>query len=311
MKRSIRRYAFWAMLAVAGLLVLAAASVGATAVTTPACTSCHGDAVESARGAAHASVSCESCHVPSGAGGRLSFASRQVFGMALRVVPDDGALTTVADERCLSCHDTVKTSTVSSRGINFRHETCAEGRRCVDCHSVTTHGTSGWTRAAEMSDCLSCHTAKRASEDCGLCHDERSEEKRLVSGSWSKTHGPTWQTTHGMGNLGTCSACHRKDYCAKCHAVSLPHVPDYVKSHGVEAKKERASCLKCHDVKTCDSCHGVTMPHQRAFVKRHSATVERTSDAKCVKCHDRNDCTECHTRHVHPISLSTLENASR
>lgn len=312
MKRTARRYAFWVTLALASVAAVTAASIGATAATTPACDRCHTAAVASARTAAHSNVSCESCHVPSGTGARLSFASRQVFGMTLRAVPvDDRTLTRVPDESCRKCHNTVEQGTVSSRGINFNHSTCAEGRQCVDCHSVTTHGTKGWVRAAEMADCLACHSTKRASEKCNLCHDERSEEKRLVSGSWSKTHGPTWRTTHGMGNLQTCSACHPKDYCTKCHSVALPHAKDYVLSHGGEAKQQRAKCLTCHDVKTCNSCHGEEMPHPRGFLKRHSAKVGRTGDAGCVRCHDREDCNECHVRHIHPISLSTLESAAR
>lgn len=302
----VGRFIRLAMLLLAGAVVAFAVSVSAVAATRPGCSACHAKRtpalVRASAGRPHQRVACTACHVPTDPGGRLSFASRQVLGMTLRILPKDGSLAAVPDERCIKCHGAALKGTVEAKGLRFNHRTCAKGRSCTDCHSATAHGTTGWVRTAQMSDCLSCHSTKRVSEDCDLCHTSRGKQERLEVGGWRTTHGPTWKTTHGMGNLGTCSACHEASYCSRCHDISLPHAGDYIASHGVEAIAKPATCTSCHQTKACDSCHGTRMPHAPSFTKAHPKEVKRVGEKTCLSCHQKADCEECHLRHVHPVT---------
>ena len=307
-----------ALLSIAGIIVLAAVAVGSTAATSPGCESCHArvdESVASAAAGPHAGVECASCHVPSGVAERVSFSTRVVFGMTLRLgARGDRGASAVPDATCLSCHQDVMSGVITSKGYLIDHAVCAEGSACTDCHSATAHGeTTTWKRTADMGQCLGCHSARDAAASCDTCHDPHTKSERLaVGGAWSVTHGAQWKTTHGMGDLGTCSACHARNYCIDCHGVELPHAERYVESaHSAEAKAAPASCTGCHQPAFCDSCHGVEMPHPAAFVQGHSAYVEENSDASCARCHTESDCETCHVKHVHPVTLEQMEGAQR
>ncbi|MHB8049992.1 MAG: hypothetical protein ACYDHQ_02075 [Coriobacteriia bacterium] len=302
-----------AVLVIAGGLVLAAAAVGTTAVTAPGCESCHARVDSSSQSLAagqHAALECASCHAPQDPAARITFGSRVVFGMTLRIGGEgDRAYAAVSDATCLSCHGEVMERPSASRGYLIDHVSCAEGAACTDCHSATAHGdTTTWKRTAEMGQCLGCHSAREAAAACDTCHDPHTKSERLaVGGAWQVTHGSQWTTTHGMGDLGTCAACHSRDYCVDCHGVSLPHPDRYVENaHSAEANAKPASCEGCHQRAFCDSCHGIEMPHDPSFVQSHSATVEAETDVSCVRCHTDADCTTCHVKHVHPVTLEQM-----
>ncbi|MBN2405470.1 MAG: hypothetical protein JXE06_07815, partial [Coriobacteriia bacterium] len=139
-------------IALGAICLAAAVSVAVTAVTTPGCASCHSASafVEQTAARSHADISCATCHVPTDVPSRLAFASAQVFSMTLQLAPSSGrAVAHVDDDRCLACHDRVLEETTSSRGYRIRHDQCAEGRQCVDCHSATAHGSAvTWVRVS-------------------------------------------------------------------------------------------------------------------------------------------------------------------
>lgn len=313
-----KRLASIAVLVIAGCLVLVSAAVGVTAATMPGCESCHAreaGVVQGLQAGSHTGAECVSCHVPSGVAERVTFGTRVVFGMTLRLGQDgERASAGVPDATCLSCHGDVMERHTASRGYFIDHATCTEGARCTDCHSATAHGdATGWKRTAEMGQCLGCHSVREAAASCDTCHDPHTKSERLaVGGPWTVTHGSQWETTHGMGDLGTCSACHDRDYCVDCHGVSLPHGDRYTQNaHSTEALTSPRSCSGCHERDFCDSCHGVEMPHPAEFVQGHSATVEAGGTDACVRCHATADCQTCHVKHVHPVTLEQMDGALR
>lgn len=308
---TVKQTARFALLVLAGAIALAGVAVVTTAATTPGCTACHArvdSTVADTAAGAHASVKCAACHVPKDLAGRVSFASREIFGMALRLgAADDRAAAAVPDSACLTCHAGIYDSLTESKGYRIDHVNCASNAACTSCHSTTAHGTDGtWPRTSEMGTCLGCHSTREASENCDVCHDPRTPSERLSRGTaWAVTHGAQWKTTHGMGDLKTCSACHKPEYCSDCHGIALPHPDRYVTTrHAAEARSNRAACDGCHRREFCDSCHGgVEMPHPKTFIKGHVTYVKDKTDASCKRCHAESDCTTCHVKHVHPVML--------
>lgn len=203
---------------------------------------------------------------------------------------------------CVRCHESVLMGTVSSGGLRINHGVCASSGSCDDCHSTVAHGTAvRWAREPVMEDCTTCHAEEGASRTCDLCHEGQIESDRLAAGPWQITHGPEWKTTHGMGNLASCSTCHPGDYCVRCHEIPLPHPVDFPARHGADAKAAPESCTSCHDREAlCDPCHGMEMPHPEGFLPDHSSIATSYTDESCLGCHYQTDCDACHVTHVHP-----------
>ena len=151
-----------------------------------------------------------------------------------------------------------------------------------------------------MNVCLDCHNSSTVRSDCTTCHAERSMSQRVSTGEWQVTHGPNWKQTHGMGDLDTCAACHPTNFCVRCHGISLPHGPDFIKLHPTLALTNRQDCTVCHQQSFCDNCHGLPMPHPAAFTPAHPTIVQKQGTAVCMRCHIQDDCTNCHIAHVHP-----------
>lgn len=301
------------LVVVAGMSVLATLAVGVVAVRPIECGRCHDQArfVKATQSASHSGIPCRSCHVPATASGRTTFAFRQLFGMAVPLVPvGDRIVSAVPDSRCLGCHKKVMDSTSASRGYRIAHKFCAAEAVCSDCHSSVAHGSqTSWTRTAQMETCVRCHQERSATLSCSACHDEKQESERIGASAWRITHGPDWRKTHGAGDTDTCTMCHERDKCAACHLIPLPHPRDFVSEHAglaADPKIRSKSCSVCHKQSFCDDCHGVTMPHTKAFTERHPKLVGREGDKRCMKCHTREDCETCHYKHVHPVTLDQL-----
>lgn len=294
------RIAIVASVLIAGILLLALAT---SAVTAPACAYCHvsqSKALLSAAGG-HSRMACAGCHVPDDVGGRLGFAVDQVFVMALRVKTfPDRARAAVPDAVCSKCHHFAQGS-VTGTALRIEHAACGEGRACTDCHVDTGHAAAArWPRRVDMGACLGCHVDKGASTACDACHAKRSTRDRITTGSIRLLHGKNWRTTHGMGDMRTCSSCHAAGFCGKCHGAGVPHNGTFNVDHGALSQTPSARCLGCHRRTFCDDCHGIKMPHPAGFTAGHSKLIKTSGDAGCKKCHTDSDCTDCHVMHVHP-----------
>lgn len=293
----------------AAFVVLFVVAIGATAVLLPGCEGCHmtGEFRTATLASPHAEVACTSCHATGGVQSRLSFATAQVTGMYLPLVPLDPSVSAVNSARCRSCHSPQLREVVSNAGLKIIHTSCAKTRECTECHSPTAHGTAvSWPRTATMDMCFDCHGTDDVSGDCDLCHSAKLPDDRVKTDVFAVTHGPNYLKTHGMGKMSTCRACHEPSKCSKCHGAGLPHAADFVSNHAGAATDATAKCTDCHTEKFCLDCHIYPMPHPRTFTESHAKLVEEKGDTTCKRCHDPKDCTQCHEDHVHPTTLDQL-----
>jgi len=280
-----------------------AAAVITSSILLPGCASCHmvDDFAKATEASSHATVPCAQCHVSNDAFSRTSYG---VHVVRHTLVPGQDSVgrsaSTVPNDACLTCHSDGIEGIAEVNGLRIEHSKCAAGSQCTDCHSATAHGTQvSWVRTYTMDGCLHCHGQEDEVVKCDTCHSERSARDRLVVGPWRVTHGKNWRHTHGMGDQLTCSACHPKGYCAKCHGPGLPHGPGFLAEHSAVALSPGQKCLTCHTKTFCTDCHGIQMPHPKGF-PTHSSLVKKNGDKVCRSCHSQKDCTQCHELHVHP-----------
>jgi hypothetical protein len=306
--RARSRLAWIAGIALFAITIAITIAVGATAVVLPGCSGCHLDSESfktSTIATPHtaAGTTCVECHVDTDhALIRTKFATYQVFGMWLPILnPAATDATVVSDSLCLNCHQEVMEGTLEVSGMRIIHASCAEGRDCIDCHSEVGHAdATPWPRVTSMNDCTKCHTAMSITIECDACHTGKRTATRSAKPEFGVTHGPTWQQTHGMGQMSSCSVCHQEDKCARCHGSGVPHPATFLSSHAEISTREDAACSSCHDDTFCFGCHQTEMPHPPGFAARHSERVALEGEAPCLRCHAETDCSNCHVKHVHP-----------
>lgn len=294
-----------AVSALALLLFLAAGP--ATLAAPRTCASCHSAAYAKWQASPHAKVGCGSCHTDRAAAlglgnsvGLLGDVTHTGAGSNVLPVPNTG---------CLRCHPSAKldATVLTSSGLRMSHRgLLAAGYRCVDCHADVAHSVpAARSTRPTMSRCATCHNNEKVTGACTTCHAEAASkvQARQVDPEWSKTHGPDWKTLHGMGDLSTCTLCHARADCQKCHGLPMPHDDAFVADHGTVAKQGVQVCLACHQQSFCDSCHGIQMPHPAGFLAAHP-TVAKEPNAPCLRCHTQANCDDCHQAHVHPYGLT-------
>ncbi len=287
-------------------------AVGAAFDAGAGCGACHAmrPFVEASTRAPHPRRSCADCHATRGPAAWLADGVRlQVMvGGAVSGRRPHGVTST--ERACRTCHAAMQQATVRAHGIAVRHSDFA-ATPCSQCHGGVGHTVAGREyRHPEMDDCLACHKVSLSNlQGCELCHVETPERHiRRGRTAWAVTHGPDWRTTHGMGDLGTCSACHTPDKCMACHGVQVPHPSGWKDAHGrgLDASARQA-CETCHAPSWCTECHGgVEMPHAPGFLARHHADVKALGYERCTRCHTFEGCEACHLagRHTAVPGLS-------
>jgi hypothetical protein len=110
--------------------------------------------------------------------------------------PDPGeTMTIAAPSTCMTCHSAIKTDSPAIQRlaaaakenkqlpwvrvyaipsfVNFSHRKHLEkGNTCQDCHGPVAERDQLVKEVdLSMAGCMSCHTAKKASVDCALCHE--------------------------------------------------------------------------------------------------------------------------------------------
>ncbi len=113
-------------------------------------------------------------------------------------VPDPGDFATLPKTAlCMGCHSSVKTDSPHIKKlaglhaenkrvpwagvyrvpdwVSFSHRKhVTSGASCEDCHGpVAERAVLRREKDLSMAACMDCHRAKRASNDCLLCHDQR------------------------------------------------------------------------------------------------------------------------------------------
>ncbi|MCL2379634.1 MAG: hypothetical protein FWC81_02445 [Coriobacteriia bacterium] len=309
----IMRASVW-VASVCFIVALLPAAVGT--VWIPSCETCHNseDFHVQTELRSHSRATCIQCHGGMGTGQQWQYRQRVMYQMVIPVFGNlSGNPNTVADDNCLVCHADIFAETTFNNGLFMNHDAGIDGHNCVDCHSTVTHGIqSRFPRTYNMNSCLTCHAANvgrfGTTNDCSLCHEGNHESVGVTE--VRMTHGSEWRTTHAMGNLNTCWACHPQDYCVRCHGVGYPHSPNYISAHGRDATDANADCASCHqNTQWCDDCHGGhEMPHPDNFLQDHAQIADHViDDESCLVCHIQNDCAACHAAHAHPGGSFTPE----
>ena len=149
----------------AALLLLAAALAGAQEQPIPFSHKTHAGALK---------LACKMCH-PN---------------------PEPGDTMTIAPaSRCMQCHSSIKADSPAIQKLAqyaksntpvpwvrvyeipsfvvFSHRTHLQaGNQCEECHGpVATRDRLVREKDLSMAGCMNCHKAKKASLDCGTCHD--------------------------------------------------------------------------------------------------------------------------------------------
>lgn len=288
---------------VGSVVLLAASLAGGFAVRSDVgCTVCHSmrPYAMALAEASHATLGCAECHASVGTTGLLA----DGFRFASWVTGSEPHLAYVDPDVCLGCHADVREGIVEAAGIAVRHADFL-GEPCSSCHGGVGHRVENrWYRVLEMDDCMGCHRSSGQDPDqCAICHvpDATREDRREGPTAWRATHGPGWQSTHGMGDLDTCVSCHAPGFCTDCHGVRVPHPTDWLASHGPDTNLSgQTACATCHDPEWCTGCHGLEMPHASEFIKVHGPIARDSGEDVCGRCHDLRSCEVCHYESSHP-----------
>ncbi len=283
------------------LVALVAATLAFTSLSgwERSCSACHTTAITALEDGAHGGIECRACHRGDSMAEVVDFRFRMAAMAPAVIGVPYSPRPVVASARCLECHAYVLDEVVVAEGIRMSHAAPhRSGYACVDCHAASPHGSADRPGIA-MDECLRCHVVSALSQDCGTCHvGTVTRDARQRTGTFAITHGSEWVSSHGAGDLRTCTACHTAARCESCHGVPVPHGDQWMNEHGVASRT--AECLSCHAEEFCTGCHGLEIPHPDGFLAVHSAEVEALGAETCDTCHASSGCDACHTRHAHP-----------
>jgi hypothetical protein len=220
-----------------------------------------------------------------------------------------------AAQTCARCHYAIDRPPAEVHGEPFSHRThvVAAGLACVECHSSgellaggkTFDPAHGRTRVG-ATDCRSCHHRAAEESDCASCHAGESLVAPVaatiqVTVGRRETRSREVEFLHREHASTPCLACHREPSgigtsptaasCADCHAdhhtadrdCAACHASEHLRSsHGPPADTHR-SCDACHDHATvtgfvpdgsfCRTCHDPGADHYAA------------SGLGCTECH--------------------------
>jgi hypothetical protein len=181
--------------------------------------------------------------------------------------------------------------------VRFAHAShAAQGLECTACHADLESNDDVLDIAPQrMRDCTSCHSERKAANECSTCHTLLRED--VAPGS----HGKLWLRQHGPvacsgsdRTMDDCQACHQESDCTTCHLTQAPEShTDYWRhrAHGIVAALDRASCATCHRDDSCVRCHGESRPIS------HTGNWGAPLDRHCVGCHfpvENEGCVVCH-----------------
>lgn len=233
---------------------------------------------------------------------------------------------------CLGCHtDPLAAAGVAEARAHLRFEhrrhMAAAAGNCMRCHDAVAGGDA--RLRPPMAACWGCHEHDRARDlrVCDGCHVDLAEEgtppaSHLVhDGDFAREHGVA-----AAASADLCGTCHGQRFCASCHGVSAPPVPQhrtlgdplrpvvhragFRARHGEEARVEPGMCTACHQPERCLGCHvaegvagtGVRGPHPPGWVgltpgENEHGRAARRDPASCASCHGGAGealCVSCH-----------------
>jgi hypothetical protein len=253
----------------------------------------------------HAQIGCLQCHQTRGFLSSLFTTTKiaRYFLFTFLKIQPQTLTAQVPSENCLECHPAIVEKPRETGGIRVSHrEFNQSGYPCTTCHSQAAHLNEGKVRNAPTMDrCFDCHNDVAAPSRCSLCHLEPVRNRKIkpaLGSAWALIHTGSTTETHGLGSLKTCSICHQKTFCQKCHQVEMPHEADWSYFHSKKALANRESCFQCHQKKYCQNCHQLEMPHPTSFLIKHGEISEKDEEL-CRRCHPLETCNFCHVESVH------------
>ncbi|NOZ74767.1 MAG: hypothetical protein GXO90_05235 [FCB group bacterium] len=299
MKKRLQKYA---ILGVAGIIILAIVLVGTIEVTSSPkfCTTCHymEPYVNAWKASSHSNVTCTDCHFPPGIKNKVKgkfTALAMVANYMTGVYKKSKPWAEIDDSSCLreGCHvERILSGKIAFKeGIVFDHEPHLtklrrnKKLRCTSCHSQIVQGEH---ISVTETTCFLCHFKKsklsKPINGCTTCHPAPvpTEEKPEVK----------YDHTYVIQQSITCQKCHGKmqvgdgavplERCSACHAEvekieQYKNVEFIHKNHVTDHKVE------------CQNCH-LSIQHK---------SIARTSDIvpACRGCHD--------AEHIEQLTLFT------
>lgn len=274
------------------LIFIAMASPSA-GFTNGFCLSCH-DVKEQGKTLAqtsHGGTACLTCHQRPGVLGAVDSVFDGAANLASWVNPFNGPSAarsgTVDSGRCLMCHQrTSRTSDVLNSKLTVDHRHFRKvGISCIQCHRGVAHGEK-LARGGGMTKqlCIGCHNGIDASQECSVCHKQDVRGVRPVNQNTALgvAHGPKWKQSHAMGNLKTCSLCHKPTFCKECHGIGLPHDDGFLTRHGKISAGKISDVLKTDEE---DDSGDQAKPVAAVTPVTPLAIGKSLFESKCVICH--------------------------
>ena len=200
---------------------------------------------------------------------------------------------------------------------------------CLTCHESVKESTiAAEKHMPDMKTCRGCHEISK--EDCSLCHDNLGEQDFVPA-----SHYFTWIRNHQQMVVAEgeslCENCHRGEVrsadnavlgvteehireedtkvCADCHRGDIwpegIHDNNGLQSHGIDAIANQNVCNSCHERAECLACHeqrGVSFAiHEDGWDFDHASKARRRLSS-CTACHEEEDCLACHQQRFSPHS---------
>jgi len=262
-------------------------------------------------------------------------------------VGDEGPLHIPSTAKCVECHKTPHNPNTCSNCHGLPHVRAnaeiarstlrfEHSRHLAKNHGECVHCHAGVQKNAEqirpqMGVCLSCHEHQDQfnTRKCDNCHNDIEGEHVLPTshvvheGDWLREHG-----TRAASARDLCSTCHADKFCASCHGVTVPILPEkmhfddplragvhragFRSRHSLEARSQPGLCATCHEAsKFCDGCHADKKvraadngrsPHPAGWLglrgesNDHGRAAWR-HPAVCASCHSgagEKMCVGCH-----------------
>jgi len=241
-------------------------------------------------------------------------------------------------DNCAYCHvdpENIVEIENPERELIFSHEKhIGNNVECTQCHPGTEKvDYASDENMPDMASCVSCHTEKTVSEECGTCH---SDYVSLLPGDHLR--GAFRKDHKRLTRLGsyeiTCATCHSESFCQDCHTgidledfgvyhdlmsdpitrvpqkdsprqlkVQHAHSLNYKFTHGIDARSRESDCMICHDRQSfCVECHQAgTIQEGKIKPQNHRVagyvTIGRGSGggrhAEMAK-RDIENCASCH-----------------
>lgn len=241
---------------------------------------------------------------------------------------DKAALPTL--EQCMECHEEIEPEappekkvaqfvadaatskmrwhefTKQSPEVRFSHaKHAAKGVECLQCHAgMDANQRTGPELFLTMDACMACHTAKKASNECAVCHTKVGREWKPGNhdAAWRGLHGGVWKLGSPTSHAENCTLCHSEPQCSDCHAKTPPadHTAAFRvgPEHGAMYQTRSSRCAMCHTEQSlCVDCHHTTPPQDHTPMWRGSPAHGIASESRperCATCHEETTCMSCH-----------------